>query len=79
MKANAHRPTLVAIEEYWKAHGYAPSVRELKGALSLSSTSVVAHYLRRAWVSGHLTRDFGRARTLRLTEAGRRFLEEGED
>jgi hypothetical protein len=70
------RRTLAAVEDYWKAHGYGPTYVDVKQILSFSSTSVVHRWLLRSWVAGYVTMEFGgRARTVRLTEKGRRFLE----
>lgn len=77
--ANVRR-TLAAVEGFWKAHGYGPTYVDVKQMLSFSSTSVVHRWLLRAWAGGYVTMEFGgRARTVRLTEKGWRFLEEGED
>lgn len=53
---------------------YSPTVRELQEWLGMASTSVVMYHLEKLQALGLVTREPGLARTLRLTEAGRRVL-----
>lgn len=46
--------------------GYSPSVRDIKAALSIRSTSTVHTYLQRMEEKGYLVKEEGKSRTLRL-------------
>ena len=46
--------------------GYSPSVRDIKAALSIRSTSTVHTYLMRMEEKGYLVKEEGKSRTLRL-------------
>ena len=46
--------------------GYSPSVRDIKSALSIRSTSTVHTYLQRLEEKGLLTKENGKSRTLRV-------------
>ena len=46
--------------------GYSPSVRDIKAALSIRSTSTVHTYLLRMEEKGYLVKEEGKSRTLRL-------------
>ncbi len=65
---------LRAIDTHWRERGYAPSVRELAALMGFSTISAVSYWLRRLEGEGMVTENAGRARTLRLTEAGRALL-----
>jgi repressor LexA len=59
-----------------EADGYAPTIREIMAEFELSSTNTVADHLKALRRKGFIERaDRGRARTLRLTEHGRRQIE----
>ena len=49
--------------------GYSPSVRDIKTALSIKSTSTVHVYLQRLSEKGFLSKEEGKSRTLRLGTA----------
>ena len=49
--------------------GYSPSVRDIKAALSIRSTSTVHTYLQRLEEKGFLVKEEGKSRTLRLGPA----------
>jgi len=66
------RRLLTAIVHYVRRHGYPPTLRELTVLAAVSSTSVAAHNLRRLQARGYLTIGEKRARTIVLTEHGRR-------
>ena len=46
--------------------GFAPSVRDIKEALGIKSTSTVHSYLERLEKKGYITRESGKSRTLRV-------------
>ena len=55
--------------------GYSPSLRELAVLVGVQSTSTVAYHLGMLGWSGFLTRGGpNEARTLRVTDAGKRWL-----
>lgn len=58
------------IEAYTQAHGYAPSIRDIAVACHVGKTTVV-YYLDKLEAYGYLTRDFGQARSVRLTTSAR--------
>ncbi len=45
------------IEQYFEAHGFAPSVREIEGAVGLKSPSAVLYHLRALEEEGELRRE----------------------
>lgn len=55
-----------AIAAYSEAHGYAPTVRELAGAVGLRSTNTVWSHLLYLRQLGRVTWQEGAGRTLRL-------------
>ena len=55
------------IKEKIKENGYAPSVREICAALNIKSTSTAQMYIDRLIIKGHLERENGKSRTLKLT------------
>jgi SOS-response transcriptional repressor LexA len=63
-----------AIDEYWRAHGYAPSVRELVAACGLSSTAVCRHNLRALREDGWIDFTDGIPRTVRVLKRPRGSL-----
>ena len=48
--------------------GYAPSVREIKAAVGIKSTSTVHSYLERLEKKGYIVREQGKSRTIRTRE-----------
>ncbi len=52
-------------------NGYAPSVRDIQNALSIKSTSTVFAYLRRLEEKGHIIREDGKSRSIRVDGAAR--------
>ena len=80
MKQNGDRrlELLSALERLRAEMGYSPSYHELKQALGWSSTDVVWRWAWRLFVEGCVAIDYGRARTARLTEKGRRTLLAGQ-
>lgn len=48
--------------------GYSPSVRDIKAALAIRSTSTVHTYIQRLEEKGILTKEGGKSRTLRITD-----------
>lgn len=68
-KHRSDRPELIvkAIAEYRMAHGYGPSIRELRDAVGLASTSGVHAYLVALEKAGRITYDPKHARTLAVT------------
>jgi repressor LexA len=69
------------IRQYSQDHGYAPSIREIKGeveraglvrtASGNTSTSVIDYNLKALEESGHIRRDRGKSRAIELVEMGR--------
>lgn len=60
------REILDYIAETWEREGYSPSVRDIKAALNIKSTSTVHTYLQRLREKGLLSKEEGKSRTLRL-------------
>ena len=50
-------------------NGYAPSVRDIKLALGIKSTSTVHSYIERLEIKGYIKREQGKSRTLRIYES----------
>jgi len=63
------RQILEYIAETVNGKGYSPSVRDIKAALSIRSTSTVHTYLQRMEEKGYLVKEEGKSRTLRLGPA----------
>lgn len=61
------------IAQYLEAHGFAPSVREIEGAVGLKSTSAVLYHLRALEEEGELRREpyISRGITLCLRHQGK--------
>ena len=56
------------VRGYWLAHGYAPSLREIRDGVPLSSTSVVDYHLRRLERRGLVRRgSYADSRTVQPT------------
>lgn len=69
------RQVLAAIDALTRQLGYSPTVREIGNAVGLASTSTVHGHIDRLQRLGLIAHE-GLPRTLRLTEAGRRALEQ---
>ena len=70
----AQRDAILAyIKDYIGEHGYAPTLREIAGALHMATISTVKFYLDRLQGEGMLTRDFRRSRSIVLTQKGKRY------
>lgn len=54
------------ITDIIKRDGYSPSVRDIKEALSIKSTSTVHSYLERLEKKGYIQKETGKSRTLRV-------------
>lgn len=54
------------INETLRRDGYSPSVRDIKEALDIKSTSTVHSYLERLEKKGYIQREIGKSRTLRV-------------
>lgn len=61
-----HEEVLNFIREFHREKGYAPSYREIRDALALSSTSQVAIYINDLVEEGKLAKEDGQSRTIRL-------------
>lgn len=64
---------LAFINEYVDDHGYPPSIREIGGAVGISSTSVVDYNLRVLERDGYLRRDREVSRGLGLKEGSEKY------
>ncbi|NJL49635.1 MAG: repressor LexA [Leptolyngbyaceae cyanobacterium SM2_5_2] len=60
------RRVLNLLREWSERHGYAPTLREIKEMLQVSSMSFVQDLLKRLQEKGYIERQRGRARTIRL-------------
>ena len=60
---------LAYIAKILNEKGYSPSVRDIKAALSIRSTSTVHTYLQRLEEKGLLSKETGKSRTLRVDPA----------
>ena len=60
--------TLKAVKGFISKNGYSPTVREVMAATATSSTSVVAHRLRRLRTLGYIAYEDGKSRTIRVLE-----------
>ena len=63
------RDILAYIAKVVNENGYSPSVRDIKAALSIRSTSTVHTYLQRLEEKGVLSKENGKSRTLRIDSA----------
>lgn len=68
--------TLKFVGRFISENGWAPSLREVVSGTSASSTSVARYRLERLDLLGYIYREPWKVRTIRLTERGRKFLEE---
>ena len=64
---------LVVISELTKAHGYAPTIRELQAAIKARSPNAVAQKLKYLRRKGWVTWEPKQARTLRINAPAARF------
>lgn len=58
------------IAESIRKNSFSPSVRDIKTALGIKSTSTVHAYLGRLAAKGYITREDGKSRTVRTAESG---------
>jgi repressor LexA len=58
---------LLAIRLFWRANGFAPSLREICTAAEISSTSVAVWHLEQLQDAGLVQYEAGKPRTIRLT------------
>jgi len=65
---NKQEELLDYIKEYIDEHGYAPSIREMRDSVGISSTSVVVHYLNVLSKNGFIKREERKARAIVVTE-----------
>lgn len=75
----AQRRVIASVVELTKALGYAPTVRELATHTGCSSTNGVAEHLRTLARRGLVTWVPHAARTMRVTDAGRGWLDITEE
>ena len=57
------------IKENLKKNGYSPSIRDIRTALDIKSTSTVHTYLERLERKGYIHKENGKSRTLRIEDA----------
>ncbi|MFZ6028000.1 MAG: transcriptional repressor LexA [Chloroflexota bacterium] len=62
-----HRKVLAVMDQFQQANGYPPSIREIKDAAGMSSTSVVNYYLNQLAEMGYIQRDQHVSRGTRIT------------
>ena len=63
---------VTAVDGYWQAHGYGPSIRDLAECLGVKSPGSVHLTVRKLIESGRLTHEPGRPRTIRVPRRRRR-------
>lgn len=71
------REVLKAVAAFQQKHGFAASIRELGDRLNIKSSNGVAQHLQALITKGFLKRKRLTARTLSLTNAGRREIDHG--
>ena len=71
---NKQMAVLSFIYKQVDAHGYPPTVREICGAVGLSSTSTVHGHINRLIKKGYLQKDPSKPRALEITPAGLEVL-----
>ncbi len=69
-----HRRILAFIDDYTAENGFPPSIRDIKEATGISSTSVVKYHLDRLVREGLIEQEAGISRGLRLTDRAFEFL-----
>jgi len=72
----AQRTYLIAVDTLHKRLGFSPTLREVANERGVSSTNAVNDVLSRLERDGLLVRNGHKARTMRLTDAGRMALQE---
>ena len=70
------RKVILFINEFKANRDYSPNLREICDAVRITSTSVVAYYLKQLESEGLLASNRYEARTLRLTKAGKKYVTE---
>lgn len=61
------REAIVAfITSYWREHGHAPGLRDIRDGCGMSSTSVVMHHLTQLERDGRVARSARVARSIRV-------------
>ena len=66
--ASRQEEILGFLREFWRRHGYGPSMREIGRAVGGLSTSVVLYHVERMEARGLVRREAKTARSLRVTE-----------
>ena len=59
---------LTAIRDFWRVHGYGPSIRDVGLAAGLTSTNGTRYWLHKLRKDGWILWDHRKPRTLRTTE-----------
>ena len=59
---------VIEIQRYTAEHGFSPTIREIAQALGLVSASAADYHLRRLEDKGVITRQEGKARTIRIVQ-----------
>jgi len=67
------------IKENIKKNGYSPSIRDIRTALNIKSTSTVHTYLERLERKGYIQKENGKSRTLRIEGLGAEDFVPSED
>jgi repressor LexA len=67
MPTRKQKEVLDFVEQYLRAHGYAPTLREIGEALGLSSVATVYQHLKHLEAKGLIRREGGRARQVEMT------------
>lgn len=62
------------IADYKRDHPFSPNIREIGAAIGVTSTSLIGWYLDNLSKGGYITREPRIARTINLTEQGRRVV-----
>jgi SOS-response transcriptional repressor LexA len=77
MRKPRQQTILHVIHQYYAAHGFPPSLREIGRGAGISSTSVVTYHIERLVTLGYLIKSPGKSRAFALT--GRAFELLGEE
>jgi|TARA_Y100000310_G_scaffold343146_1_gene449434 repressor LexA len=67
MPTKRTRDIVAEIRRYIAEHGFAPTLREIMAGTGITSTSVINYHLYHLQETGVITRDEGKARSIRLT------------
>lgn len=70
MLTDKEQQILNYIKETIESKGYSPTVRDIRGALGIKSTSTVFSYLERLESKGFIVRETGKSRTIRVDDDG---------